>query len=131
MGNFKSHSSIMGNCLESLTSHQARRSDQEKSGEQAEQQQKPGGSDCAKDGGGGGFQKDGSFRVKILLTKEELEWLLLQLQEKGGKRLEDVLGDIERGRGRGRGRSDSEGWKPSLESIMEGPEVQTIDRDGL
>lgn len=67
-----------------------------------------------------GIEK-GGLKIKILLTREELEWLLLQLKEKGGKGLEEVLVEIERGRGK------NEGWKPSLESIMEIPEAQTVE----
>lgn len=70
-----------------------------------------------------GFEK-GSIRLKIVLTKEELEWFMLQLKDKEGKRLEDVFREIERQRGRGK----VEGWKPSLESIMESPEVIEMER---
>lgn len=59
------------------------------------------------------------MRVKLVLTKDELEWLLLQLKSTKGKRLEDVLSEI----GKGRMNGKSVGWKPSLESIMETPEV--------
>ncbi|XAR70175.1 hypothetical protein NMG60_11026949 [Bertholletia excelsa] len=59
----------------------------------------------------------GGVRVKIVLTKVELEWLMFQLKDREGTKLEDVLGELERGRGR------ALGWKPSLESIMESPEV--------
>ncbi|XP_028096396.1 uncharacterized protein LOC114296301 [Camellia sinensis] len=79
---------------------------------------------------GGGFVKDdggletSAVRIKIVLTKEELEWLVFQLKDerRGNKRLEDVLEEIERGRGK------VEGWKPSLESIMESPEVPEMDK---
>lgn len=64
----------------------------------------------------------GAIRVKIVLTKEELEWFMLQLKDKEGRKLEDVLVEIERGRGK------VEGWKPSLESIMENPELLEMDR---
>ncbi|KAH7513742.1 hypothetical protein FEM48_Zijuj11G0013700 [Ziziphus jujuba var. spinosa] len=53
---------------------------------------------------------------------EELEWLMLQLRNRGGNSLEDVLEKIERGR------QKDEGCKPSLESIMECPEVVEMDR---
>lgn len=69
-------------------------------------------------------QRKGSLRVKIVLTKEELEWFMVQLQNKDGKSLEDVLEEIERGRGK----VIDQGWKPSLESIMECPEVVEMDR---
>ncbi|KAF8380056.1 hypothetical protein HHK36_027526 [Tetracentron sinense] len=97
----------MGNCLETCMHDQPR--------EKKQQQQQ-----------GGFIKEDGSgksgFRVKIVLRKEELEWLMFQLKEKGGKRLEDVLGEMERGGRR------VEVWKPSLESIMEKPEVHEMDR---
>ncbi|XP_061961432.1 uncharacterized protein LOC133682170 [Populus nigra] len=63
------------------------------------------------------FEKGSSLKVKIVLTKEELEWLMFQLKVNGGKKLEDVLGEIERGRS-----MKVKTWKPSLESIMESPE---------
>ncbi|MCD7459462.1 hypothetical protein HAX54_040934 [Datura stramonium] len=59
-----------------------------------------------------------NMRLKVILTKEELEWLLLQLKFREGKNLEQFLGEIERNRGK-----FSSGWKPSLESITESPEV--------
>lgn len=72
--------------------------------------------------------KDGKVRVKIVLTKEELELLMLQLQDKGGKKsLEEVLEEIQKGRGKLV--LAEEGWKPSLDSIMECPEVvEDMDR---
>ncbi|KAF6173032.1 hypothetical protein GIB67_006408 [Kingdonia uniflora] len=65
----------------------------------------------------GGFAEDsgiekGGLRVKIVLTKGELECLMLKLKD-GGKRLEDILEEIKKGR--------SKKWTPSLESIMEWP----------
>ncbi|CAM0945962.1 unnamed protein product [Alopecurus aequalis] len=51
------------------------------------------------------------LKVKMVLTKAELEWLMAQL--KGGeRRLEDVLREMARKR-------DARGWRPSLESIVE------------
>lgn len=103
----------MGNCMESWTHSQ-------EEGEQ-EQHQREEGAAAAEGQKKGGFSKEDGLKIKILLTKEELEWLIFELKEKGGKKLEDVLVEIERGRGR------NEGWKPSLESIMESPEVQTVE----
>ncbi|KAL8196282.1 hypothetical protein R6Q57_025282 [Mikania cordata] len=61
------------------------------------------------------------MRVKLVLTKDELEWLLLQMKNKSKrKRLEEVLGEIEKSRMSGKSVA---GWKPSLESIMEAPEL--------
>ncbi|XP_071687014.1 uncharacterized protein [Rutidosis leptorrhynchoides] len=65
--------------------------------------------------------ESGKMRVKLVLAKDELEWLLLQLKNTKGKRLEDVLSEIEKSRMNGK--STVAGWKPSLESIMETPEV--------
>ncbi|XP_076953231.1 uncharacterized protein LOC143627245 [Bidens hawaiensis] len=64
--------------------------------------------------------ESGRMRVKLVLTKDELEWLMLQMNNKQGKRLEDVLGEIEKSRMSGKSVGT---WKPSLESIMETPEV--------
>ncbi|XP_031280943.1 uncharacterized protein LOC116139406 [Pistacia vera] len=99
----------MGNCMQR---------GRERREEEAMQQQQEEGTkglvkesvDCVKGGSGG-------LKVKIVLTKEELQWLMIQLKKNEGKRLEDVLAEI------GRERGKVEAWKPSLESIMEGPEV--------
>ncbi|XP_060210195.1 uncharacterized protein LOC132637064 [Lycium barbarum] len=65
-----------------------------------------------------------NMRLKIVLTKEELEWLLLKLKFQEVKNLEEVLGEIERNRGK-----VTCGWKPSLESITESPEIpEMMDR---
>lgn len=67
------------------------------------------------------------LRVKMVLTKEELQWLMMQLSNRdgnGGKRIEDVLGELEKGRKKVSGHS----WKPSLDSITEIPEVVEMNR---
>ncbi|KAK7308933.1 hypothetical protein RJT34_05279 [Clitoria ternatea] len=69
-----------------------------------------------------GEGKNNGLRMKVVLTKEELKWLILQLNEKGTMRLEQVLGEIEKGR-----EEKVEGWKPSLESILEAPEILEMD----
>nr|XP_043629695.1 uncharacterized protein LOC122600981 [Erigeron canadensis] len=81
-------------------------------------------------GGGIIMESSSKMRVKLVLTKDELDWLLLQLKDKEGKSclLEDVLGKIEKSRSmNNNGKSTTTttigGWKPSLESIMETPEV--------
>lgn len=57
---------------------------------------------------------NGKMRVKIVVRKEELELLLLQLKKTGGKRpLEEVLGEIQRNRAK------SAGWRPCLDTILE------------
>ncbi|KAG6389227.1 hypothetical protein SASPL_150689 [Salvia splendens] len=58
--------------------------------------------------------KSEKVRVKIVLTKEELEWLMVELQQTQGKKIEDVLEEIRRSRER-----SSVGWKPSLDCIIE------------
>ncbi|OIT22125.1 hypothetical protein A4A49_62763 [Nicotiana attenuata] len=63
-----------------------------------------------------------SMRIKIVLTKEELEMLFLQLKLKEEKSLEDFLEEIKRRRER----RDSK-WKPSLESITESPVPEIMD----
>ncbi|KAD4178417.1 hypothetical protein E3N88_27008 [Mikania micrantha] len=68
-------------------------------------------------------EKEGNYgmescrmRVKLVLTKDELEWLLLQMKNKSqGKRLEEVLGEIEKSRMSGKSVA---GWKPSLENTI-------------
>ena len=67
--------------------------------------------------------------MKVVLTKEELKWLILELNKKGeagGVRLEEMLEEIERGR-REQKVEDEMGWKPSLESILEAPELLEMD----
>lgn len=58
-----------------------------------------------------------NMKIKILLTKEELEWLMFELENRQGKGLEDVLGEIQRNRAK-----SASVWKPSLDSIIECPE---------
>ncbi|KAL2234652.1 UNVERIFIED_CONTAM: hypothetical protein Sindi_1197400 [Sesamum indicum] len=58
------------------------------------------------------------MRIKIVLTRDELEQLLFQLNSSEGKRqLEDVLVEIQTSRAV---------WKPCLDSIIECPEVPEI-----
>ncbi|KAG6409361.1 hypothetical protein SASPL_127400 [Salvia splendens] len=61
-------------------------------------------------------------RIKVVLTKEELEWLMIELRQTQGKKIEDVLEEIQRSRER-----SSVGWKPSLDCIAEttGEEMDT------
>ncbi|XP_062074566.1 uncharacterized protein LOC133778601 [Humulus lupulus] len=112
----------MGNCLESCLSK-----GQEKNNKILEVKEESGAKD--NDQIVSGFVKEnnssrkGSLRLKIVLTKEELEWFMVQLQNKGGKSLEDVLEEIEKSRVK-----VNQSWKPSLESIMECPEFVEMSR---
>ncbi|XP_022737229.1 uncharacterized protein LOC111290105 [Durio zibethinus] len=67
----------------------------------------------------------GSIKVKIVLTKEELQLFLLKLKDNknGKKSLEDLLAELEKARS---GKVDS--WRPSLESIMEDVDPELMDR---
>ena len=93
----------MGNCME--------RSAPRKRGEEMEPEK----------GDGGVADQAGGCKVKILLTRKELEWLVLRLREKREQRLEDVL--VEMGRELEKERGKATGWKPTLESIVEIPET--------
>ncbi|KAH7513750.1 uncharacterized protein LOC107430133 [Ziziphus jujuba] len=107
----------MGNCMETWKQSQ-KTEEMQRQNQQEEEEKERRGSGFVKESSLG----KNSMRVKIVVTKEELEWLMLQLKNKGGKSLEDVLEEIERSR------EKAEGWKPSLESIMECPEVVEMDR---
>ncbi|KQJ94264.1 uncharacterized protein LOC100835120 [Brachypodium distachyon] len=63
------------------------------------------------------------LKVKMVLTKGELEWLMAQLKA-GDRRLEDVLRDMARKRDH-HARSGNGAWRPSLESILECPSAET------
>ncbi|KAK9053030.1 hypothetical protein SSX86_029660 [Deinandra increscens subsp. villosa] len=68
----------------------------------------------------------GTVRVKLVLTKDELQWLLLQMKKDEGRKLEQVLQEIEKSRLAGESVTK---WKPCLESIMESPEAHhNMDR---
>ncbi|CAD6336671.1 unnamed protein product [Miscanthus lutarioriparius] len=67
------------------------------------------------------------LKVKIVLTRGELEWLMAQLKS-GEQRLEDVLQHMQAAKGVGGGGgscagADKAGWRPRLESILECPET--------
>ncbi|CDP12158.1 unnamed protein product [Coffea canephora] len=111
----------MGNCIETCK-HGSKEAKSELQLEQLESVEKP--SEMLKESIIEKDQNSGAMRIKIVLTKEELELLVFQLKNMEGKRLEDVLDEIERGRSRPVG-----SWKPSLESITESPEVpEQMDR---
>ncbi|CAN6585890.1 unnamed protein product [Malus baccata var. baccata] len=113
----------MGNCVETCKQKQ-----EQEDGQMQQQQQQHEQEDDERENKDRfvkeqNLGKDGNIRVKIVLSKEELEWLMLQLKDSGGKNLEDVLQEIQKSRAKA-----IEGWKPSLESIMECPEVIEMDR---
>ncbi|CAN6251029.1 unnamed protein product [Urochloa humidicola] len=58
-------------------------------------------------------------KVKMVLTKGELGWLVARL-EAGDRRIEDVLHEMA-ARKREGPRAAGDGWRPSLESIVECP----------
>ncbi|GJY03615.1 hypothetical protein Tco_0369555 [Tanacetum coccineum] len=110
----------MGNYMETCIQREATQDEENpKSQHQHEQQEKQ---EYEKTSGGGDtFSKESStMKVKLVLTKDELQWLLLQLKKDQGRKLEEVLGEIEKSRLRGENFTK---WKPCLESIMESPEV--------
>lgn len=63
-------------------------------------------------------EEESGKKIKLVLTKEELERLMFELKSNQGKKLEDVLHEIEREREREK--TKIRVWKPSLESISEG-----------
>ena len=72
------------------------------------------------------------LRVKMVLTKEELQWLMLQLSNRDesgeGKSIEDVLEELGKGRKKVIINNEAHSWKPSLDSITEIPEVLEMSR---
>uniref|UniRef100_A0A804UJ26 Uncharacterized protein n=1 Tax=Zea mays TaxID=4577 RepID=A0A804UJ26_MAIZE len=69
------------------------------------------------------------LKVKIVLTRGELEWLMAQLKS-GEQRLEDVLQHMQAAKGAGGGGGsfagdNKAGWRPRLESILESSETQS------
>lgn len=71
-------------------------------------------------------EKNNIMRMKMVLSKEELESLLVQLKHNEGKNLEELLGEIEMERRRKENNTSDSKWKPSLESIIESPEIQEM-----
>lgn len=140
----------MGNCIETCNHYQSWRREEITAGTKQMRFEEDRGQkvsnrsgfddlwDCSRDDSSSGNK--GVMRVKIVLTREELEWLMVQLSESsngGGdsskkkRSLEEVLGEIERGRSLlpSPPSSRTAAWRPSLESIMEIPEVpERMDR---
>ncbi|KAL1828117.1 uncharacterized protein LOC108208411 [Daucus carota subsp. sativus] len=110
---------IMGNCMDTYSvffqeKHETEKDRSEDSGEFVKESR--------------GFEEATTkVRIKVVLSKEELEWLVLELENgKNEKSLEDILEEIESSRESYRGKIVS--WKPSLESIKESPEVVEMER---
>ncbi|KAK4262895.1 hypothetical protein QN277_028390 [Acacia crassicarpa] len=101
----------MGNCMERSSDENRWQEQEEK--EEVKQKQ-------VEEEDGEGKKR---MRIKVVLTREELQWLLLQLNQKQGIGLDQVLEEIQRSR-----EKVEQGWKPSLESILEIPEVPEMDR---
>ncbi|KAK4771442.1 hypothetical protein SAY87_031974 [Trapa incisa] len=115
----------MGNCMRATCCHQPRRRSDDEIVITAPVKQTQFGHDLS--GSSCDDSAEGAvMRVKILLTREELGWLMVQLA--GGsslkkRSLEELLDEIERGRSLSLWPSSSTNaatsWRPSLESIME------------
>ena len=91
----------MGNYLETCIQREPTQQDEvnTKSQHQHGQQEKQ---EYEKTSGDDTFSKESStMKVKLVLTKDELQWLLLQLKKDQGRKLEEVLGEIEKSRLRG------------------------------
>jgi len=83
--------------------------------------------------GGDGEEDHGAaaasvVKVKVVLTKDELGWLVARLKA-GDRRLEEVLHEVARKR-EGRAGGGGDGWRPSLESIVECPAETMEDAGG-
>lgn len=111
---------VMGNCMETCTLRQQDAMEIQK--QQLHQEEETGRSSGFVKINGDDDKGNNGLRVKVVMTKEELKWLILQINDKGGMRLEQVLREIEKGR------EEVEGWKPSLESILEAPEMLEFNR---
>ncbi|KAI4972171.1 hypothetical protein ZWY2020_003096 [Hordeum vulgare] len=62
------------------------------------------------------------MKVKVVLTRAELEWLMAQLKS-GEQRLEDVLRQMGNARDVDDKPPRADGWRPRLECILECPEA--------
>ncbi|KAJ9148068.1 hypothetical protein P3X46_030163 [Hevea brasiliensis] len=109
----------MGNCIKPSTKQRQLEEEDMEQYDHQDYQERELEAECGKES-----NEKGSLKVKIVLTKEELEWLMFQLKFNEGKKLEDVLQEIERERERAKVKS----WKPSLESILESPEGLEMER---
>ncbi|KAF7109504.1 hypothetical protein CFC21_109750 [Triticum aestivum] len=62
------------------------------------------------------------MKVKVVLTRAELEWLMAQLKS-GEQRLEDVLRQMGNARADDYKPPRADAWRPRLECILECPEA--------
>ncbi|PKA54075.1 hypothetical protein AXF42_Ash020994 [Apostasia shenzhenica] len=70
-------------------------------------------------------------KVRIVVTRAELEWLMEQLGEKqGGRRLEDLLQEMAEIM-EFRKEDQVRRWRPELGSIMEVPETQSFESSAV
>ncbi|KAK1382387.1 hypothetical protein POM88_020122 [Heracleum sosnowskyi] len=114
----------MGNCMETFPFYQEKDETRKVEDQEAEVDENQG--DFVKESTSG-FQDATKVRIKVVLSKEELEWLVFELENhKNERSLEDILEEIESSRESYRGKIVS--WKPSLESIKESPEVLEMER---
>ncbi|EOA35908.1 hypothetical protein CARUB_v10021166mg [Capsella rubella] len=118
----------MGNCMERWMQ---REEEEEEKGkievkERAKESFKLDGDDKEGDNGG--------MKVKIVLTRHELDMFLLQMNRSHDGNLmvtRDVMVELEKRVSRASSfspLSSPMAWEPSLESIVECPEVQEMDR---
>ncbi|CAN6216718.1 unnamed protein product [Urochloa humidicola] len=67
------------------------------------------------------------LKVKVVLTRAELEWLMAQLKT-GDRRIQDVLHHMQAAKANAAAASPTHkgGWRPRLESILECQETSLI-----
>ncbi|XP_039807053.1 uncharacterized protein LOC120670920 isoform X2 [Panicum virgatum] len=66
------------------------------------------------------------LKVKVVLTRAELEWLMAQLKS-GDRRLQDVLHHMHAAKAAAdKQHPGGEGWRPRLESILECQETALV-----
>ncbi|CAN6194992.1 unnamed protein product [Urochloa humidicola] len=66
------------------------------------------------------------LKVKVVLTRAELEWLMAQLKT-GDRRIQDVLHHMQAAKAAAASpTTDKGGWRPRLESILECQETSLV-----
>ncbi|XP_062234106.1 uncharacterized protein LOC133931270 [Phragmites australis] len=103
----------MGNCLNKASKQQRRRGDvmPEEEAESLSEMRRVSQAPAAE-----------GLKVKIVLTRGELECLMAQLKS-GEQSLEDVLHHVRDIKDTAAPRAGDGGWRPRLESILECPET--------